>query len=89
MSSLRDEHGIVHMIHMGATSNRLFALCDVLDAAQRDQEALEAKVDYALRERRAASHRTIVPERNWGEEDVVDEVLSCIACIGAVREALR
>lgn len=88
MNVLRCELGLYHIISDGPSPSRLYALCDILNTAELNQKNLETAVDEAITKSVARSHRDKVPDRNWGPEDVVDAIPSCLTCITTVREAI-
>lgn len=83
MRVLRCEHGLHHIISDGPSPSRLYALCDIVDANEQTRENRERASSKGLR-----GFRRKVPDRNWGSEDVVDAIPSCLTCITTVREAI-
>lgn len=86
---LRSEDGLHHVISDGPSPSRLYALCDILETAERDRRGIEEAVAGAMMGRGARTHVKPVPDRNWGQEDVVDAIPSCLVCITTLREAIR
>lgn len=77
MSGLRCERGLIHTPHMGPSPSRLYALCDIVECSRCTQDEFDT-----------SNFRIVLPDRNWGEGDVVEGHLTCLTCIGIVREAV-
>ena len=85
MTVLRSDDGLTHVISDGPSPSCLYALCDIVDGERQDQEFLGAKISTAIIDRKFQSWSATVPHRNWGHDDPVEAVLSCLACISAMQ----
>jgi hypothetical protein len=84
MKCLRDEHGLCHFISDGPSPSRLFALCDIVNAINERNTTQDAWDRAGMR----GIARTKPPDRNWGEEDVVDAIVTCLTCVATVKEMI-
>lgn len=88
VSGVRCENGLVHVMHMGIEPLKLWALCEVVEAARLDRDGVATAIDRALLEHIPSTHRKVIAYRSWRINDTVDAPLSCLSCIGIMKESI-